>query len=103
VSSSVELTPGAIEDLDNIWWFIANDNREAADRVETEIVATCRKLAKPSARDFARQTGHQARPGRPALSAPTADDQCGRRPRVNSMTKELNTSRGILSFSGTVT
>jgi plasmid stabilization system protein ParE len=36
------LTPQATEDLDAIWWFIAKDNREAADRVEQEIVATCR-------------------------------------------------------------
>jgi plasmid stabilization system protein ParE len=40
------LTPQAIEDLDAIWWFIAKDNRDAADRVEMEIVATCRRLAK---------------------------------------------------------
>lgn len=46
MSASFELTPQATEDLDAIWWFIAEDNREAADRVETEIIATCRRLAK---------------------------------------------------------
>jgi plasmid stabilization system protein ParE len=40
------LTPQATEDLDAIWWFIAQGNRDAADRVETEIVTTCRRLAK---------------------------------------------------------
>ena len=36
--------------LGGVWWFIAEDNREAADRVEMEILATCRQLAKhPSA------------------------------------------------------
>jgi plasmid stabilization system protein ParE len=29
-----------------IWWFIAEDNRDAADWVELEIVATFRRLAK---------------------------------------------------------
>jgi plasmid stabilization system protein ParE len=32
-----QLTPQAAEDLDAIWRFIAEDNRDAADRVETEI------------------------------------------------------------------
>jgi len=41
-----QLTPQATEDLDTIWWFIAEDNQEAADRVEAEIVATCHQLAK---------------------------------------------------------
>ena len=41
-----QLTPLAISDLDNIWWFIADDSREAADKVELEIVDTCRRLAK---------------------------------------------------------
>ena len=39
-------TPQATEDLDSIWWFIAEDNRDAAHRVEMEILATCRRLAK---------------------------------------------------------
>ena len=41
-----QLTPQATEDLDAIWWFIAEDNRNAADRVELEIITTCRRLAK---------------------------------------------------------
>jgi plasmid stabilization system protein ParE len=46
MSASFRLTPQATEDLDAIWWFIAIDNRDAADRVEEEIVAACRRLAK---------------------------------------------------------
>jgi plasmid stabilization system protein ParE len=46
MSARFQFTPQAMEDLDAIWWFIAEDNRDAADRVETEIVATCRRLAR---------------------------------------------------------
>jgi plasmid stabilization system protein ParE len=46
VNAPFQFTPLATEDLDAIWWFIADDNPEAADRVEMEIVATCRRLAK---------------------------------------------------------
>jgi plasmid stabilization system protein ParE len=46
MSAPFEFTPQATEDLDAIWWFIARDSRESADRVEMEIVATCRRLAK---------------------------------------------------------
>jgi plasmid stabilization system protein ParE len=46
MSAPFQLTPQATEDLDAIWWTIAADNRTAADRVETEILATCRRLAK---------------------------------------------------------
>lgn len=46
MSALFRFTPQAIEDLDAIWSFIAKDNREAADRVETEIIATSRRLAK---------------------------------------------------------
>ena len=42
----IQLTPQALEDLDAIWQTIAEDNRDAADRVETEILATCHRLAK---------------------------------------------------------
>jgi plasmid stabilization system protein ParE len=45
MTASFELTAQAIEDLDSIWWFIEEDSREAADRVEMDIVATCRRLA----------------------------------------------------------
>ena len=41
-----QLTPQAAEDLDTIWWIIAEDNRDAAERVEIEILATCRRLAR---------------------------------------------------------
>ena len=40
------LTPQATDDLDAIWSTIAEQNRNAAERVETEILATCRRLAK---------------------------------------------------------
>jgi len=46
MNAPFQFTPQATEDLDAIWWFIAEDNREAADRVEMEILATCRRLAK---------------------------------------------------------
>lgn len=41
-----QITPQAAEDLDAIWWFIAEGNRDAADRVDIEIIATCERLAK---------------------------------------------------------
>jgi plasmid stabilization system protein ParE len=46
MSAAFQFTPKATEDLDAIWWFIAEENRDAADRVELEIVATCGRLAK---------------------------------------------------------
>lgn len=46
MNAPFQLTPQATEDLDAIWWFIAAHSREAADRVEIEVVATCRRLAK---------------------------------------------------------
>jgi antitoxin ParD1/3/4 len=45
MNARFQFTPQATEDLDAIWWFIAEENRDAAGRVETEIVATCRRLA----------------------------------------------------------
>jgi plasmid stabilization system protein ParE len=46
MNAAFQFTPQAAEDLDGIWWFIAEDNLGAADGVELEIVATCRRLAK---------------------------------------------------------
>ena len=46
MNAPFQLTPQATEDLDAIWSFIADNNRRAADRVEMEIVGTCRRLAK---------------------------------------------------------
>ena len=46
MSAPFQLTPQATEDLDGIWWFIEEDSREAANQVESEIIATCRRLAK---------------------------------------------------------
>jgi plasmid stabilization system protein ParE len=45
MSAPFQLTPQATEDLDGIWWFIKEGSVEAADRVETEIISTCRRLA----------------------------------------------------------
>jgi antitoxin ParD1/3/4 len=39
------LTPQAEDDLFAIWSYIAQDNLEAADRVETQIYAACAFLA----------------------------------------------------------
>ena len=46
MNAPFQFTPQAAEDLDAIWWFIAEDNRDTADQVEIEIIATCRRLAK---------------------------------------------------------
>ena len=46
MNAPFQFTPQAAEDLDAIWWFIAEDNRDAANRVEMGIIATCRRLAK---------------------------------------------------------
>jgi hypothetical protein len=46
--SAFQLTSQATEDLDRIWWFIAVDNQEAADRLEREIIATSLKLFFPN-------------------------------------------------------
>jgi plasmid stabilization system protein ParE len=45
MSGGFQLTPNAIEDLDSIWCFIAQDNWDAADRVEAAIAA-CGRLAR---------------------------------------------------------
>jgi plasmid stabilization system protein ParE len=50
-----QLTPQATDDLDAIWWTIAEDNRDAAERVEMEILAACRRLAKHSRMGTKRQ------------------------------------------------
>jgi plasmid stabilization system protein ParE len=46
MNARFELTPLATEDLDAIWWTIAAGNQDAAERVEMEILAACRRLAK---------------------------------------------------------
>jgi len=46
MSAAFQFNPQATEDLDAIWWFIAEENRDAAEWVELEIVATCGRLAK---------------------------------------------------------
>ena len=46
MSAPFRLTPQAIDDLDRIWWFIAEHSVESANRVEAEIIATCHRLAK---------------------------------------------------------
>ena len=45
MSAAFQLTTEAIQDLDDIWNFIAKDNRNAADHVEAEIIATCCRIA----------------------------------------------------------
>lgn len=46
MSAAFQFTPQATDDLDAIWWFIAEESQDAADRVELEIVGTCGRLAK---------------------------------------------------------
>ena len=43
--SGYEFTPQAVEDILDIWSFIARNSREAADRVETAILRDCDLLA----------------------------------------------------------
>ena len=40
MKSPFQLTPQASEDLDAIWWTIAEHSQDAAGRVEIEIVAS---------------------------------------------------------------
>jgi antitoxin ParD1/3/4 len=40
------LTTRAIDDLDEIWSYIAEDSVDAANRVESAILATCNSLAR---------------------------------------------------------
>jgi plasmid stabilization system protein ParE len=40
------LTPRALEDLDQIWGYIAEDNEDAANRVESAILSACASLAR---------------------------------------------------------
>jgi plasmid stabilization system protein ParE len=43
---SFELTPRALGDLDGIWNFIADDNVDAANRVESAILSACESLVR---------------------------------------------------------
>jgi plasmid stabilization system protein ParE len=45
MSAPSRFTPQAAEDIDGIWWFIAQNNPEAADRVKMEIIAAYSRLA----------------------------------------------------------
>jgi plasmid stabilization system protein ParE len=45
MSVAFYLTTQAIDDLDDIWRFISQYSTDAADKVETEIIATCHRLA----------------------------------------------------------
>jgi plasmid stabilization system protein ParE len=40
------LTPRAVDDLDGIWDYIAEDNVDAANRVESAILSACGSLAR---------------------------------------------------------
>jgi plasmid stabilization system protein ParE len=46
MKSPFQLTPQASNDLDAIWWTIAEQSQDAAGRVEMEILSSCRLLAK---------------------------------------------------------
>lgn len=48
MSQPFQLTPQAIEDLDTIWWRVADDSRVAAERIEPEIIATFHRLSQVS-------------------------------------------------------
>ena len=38
--------PDALEDLDEIWEFIAKDNADAANRIVAQVLATCENLSR---------------------------------------------------------
>ncbi|MHB8091831.1 MAG: type II toxin-antitoxin system RelE/ParE family toxin [Syntrophales bacterium] len=42
----IHKSPEAENDLDEIWWYIAQDNPGNADKFIDEIETTCRKLAR---------------------------------------------------------
>jgi plasmid stabilization system protein ParE len=46
LSPEVQFASGALDDLDSIWGFIANDSPRAAERVVTKIVSSCQLLAR---------------------------------------------------------
>jgi plasmid stabilization system protein ParE len=43
--ASYQLTPQALDDLSEIWDYIAEDNVQAASRVESAILSACNNLA----------------------------------------------------------
>jgi plasmid stabilization system protein ParE len=43
--SAYRLTPQALDDLSDVWVFIARDNLEAADRVEQAVYQACELIA----------------------------------------------------------
>jgi toxin ParE1/3/4 len=44
--TAYQLTPRALDDLSDIWEFIAEDNESAANRVESAILSGCGSLAR---------------------------------------------------------
>ncbi len=42
----IHKSPEAENDLDEIWWYIAQDNPDSADKLLDEIDEACRKLAR---------------------------------------------------------
>jgi plasmid stabilization system protein ParE len=47
MNARCQFTPQATEDLDAIWWFIAEENRDAADRVENDGRNLIHRPSKP--------------------------------------------------------
>jgi plasmid stabilization system protein ParE len=43
--TSFQLTPRALDDIDGIWDYIARENVNAANRVESAVFLACRSLA----------------------------------------------------------
>jgi plasmid stabilization system protein ParE len=46
MSVAYQFTPRALSDLSDIWEFIADDNKSAANRVELAILSACDSLAR---------------------------------------------------------
>jgi len=46
MSTPFQLTPRALNDLSDIWEYVAEDNVSAANRVESAILSACNSLAR---------------------------------------------------------
>jgi antitoxin ParD1/3/4/toxin ParE1/3/4 len=44
--ANYQFTPRALDDIDNIWNYIAEDSFDAANRVQSAILAACESLSR---------------------------------------------------------
>ncbi len=50
-----ELSPEAFQDLQDIWDYITEDNPDAADRIQDEIIVDCESLVKTPGKGHVRE------------------------------------------------